>query len=176
MIIILLFILKFILFYKFTNVSINYASVLAMDLIVVSVIYYIANFDKTGKKRFYLWFYAVVSIIMFVDITYFDYFNRMPVIRELTHAGNLGDVSDAVLMLIDFKKLIFILDLPFVIYFGLKNKLYTKENMFLKKHKMKVGTIPMYIILICAIILLVNNNSFNAIKRLSLFSYHLQTL
>ncbi|MCI6609346.1 MAG: LTA synthase family protein [Ezakiella sp.] len=172
MIIILLFILKFILFYKFTNVSINYASVLAMDLLVVSFFYYIANFDKTGKKRLYLWFYIIVSIIMFVDITYFDYFNRMPVIRELNHAGNLGDVSDAVFMLIDFKKLIFILDLPFVIYFGLKNRLYTIENIFLKKHKLKSYTIPIYIILICAMILLFNNNNFNAIKRLSLFSYH----
>ena len=132
MLLYILLILKLILFYTETKVQFAPMLVFLMDFAVITAFYILLR--KRGKKVRVLNFvlYAILSFIMFADVVYFSYFNRMPVISELGHAGNLGGVTDAVKRLFKINNLILILDLPITgyIYFKRYIEKFLKNNFF----------------------------------------------
>lgn len=172
MILLFLLILKFILFYNLTHVTYSPLVVLSVDVFIFSCFYLLGNTKLKGAKSIYFGLYIILSLIMFADATYFSYFNRLPVIKELGHAGNLGDVKSAVLMLLNIKNLLFILDLPIVIYLAAKRKLDALDKFIVEKFKIRKIIIPTFFVILTGIVLLINANKLNSVKKLSLFSYH----
>lgn len=176
MLLYILLILKLILFYTETKVQFAPMLVFFMDFAVITAFYILLR--KRGKKVRVLNFvlYALLSLIMFADVVYFSYFNRMPVISELGHAGNLGGVTDAVKRLFNFKNLILILDLPITGYIYFKGYL----EKLLKKNFFDIY-ISRYISLsVVALVLLAvfvfSGSKMASASRLSLFGYHIRDI
>ena len=172
MILLFLIIFKFILFYNLTHVSYSPLVVLSVDVFIFSCFYLIKNTKLKGTKSLYFGLYVLLSIVMFADATYFSYFNRLPVIKEMGHAGNLGDVKGAVLMLLNIKNLLFIIDLPVVIYLAIKRKLNFIDEFLVQKLNLRRIIIPTFFVLVTGIVLLANLSKLSSVKKLSLFSYH----
>lgn len=172
MILLFLLILKFILFYNLTHVTYSPLVVLSVDVFIFSCFYLLKNTKLKGAKSIYFGLYIILSLVMFADATYFSYFNRLPVIKELGHAGNLGDVKSAVLMLLNIKNLLFILDLPIVIYLAVKRKLDALDEFIVDKFKIRKIIIPTFFVILTGVVLLINVNKLSSVKKLSLFSYH----
>lgn len=172
MILLFLIIFKFILFYNLTHVSYSPLVVLSVDVFIFSCFYLIRNTKLKGTKALYFGLYVFLSIVMFADATYFSYFNRLPVIKEMGHAGNLGDVKGAVLMLLNIKNLLFIIDLPLVIYLAIKRKLNFIDEFLVQKLNLRRIIIPTFFVLVTGIVLLANLSKLSSVKKLSLFSYH----
>ena len=172
MILLFLIIFKFILFYNLTHVSYSPLVVLSVDVFIFSCFYLIKNTKLKGTKALYFGLYVFLSLVMFADATYFSYFNRLPVIKEMGHAGNLGDVKGAVLMLLNIKNLLFIIDLPVVIYLAIKRKLNFIDEFLVQKLNLRRIIIPTFFVLVTGIVLLANLSKLSSVKKLSLFSYH----
>lgn len=172
MILLFLLILKFILFYNLTHVTYSPLVVLSVDVFIFSCFYLLKNTKLKGAKSTYFALYIILSLVMFADATYFSYFNRLPVIKELGHAGNLGDVKSAVLMLLNIKNLLFILELPIVIYLAVKRKLDALDEFIVDKFKIRKFIIPSFFVILTGVVLLINVNKLSSVKKLSLFSYH----
>lgn len=165
-------ILKFILFYNFTHVPVSPWAVLSIDMFVVSLFYILGSTKKKGLKYLYFGIFIAVSLILFLDMTYYSYFTRMPRILEIGHAKNLGDVKSALVGLINIKNLVFLLDIPIMIYLFVKDKIFIIDDFINHKTRLKRFVYPLFCIIFSVILFIFNINSFNATKKLSLFSYH----
>lgn len=176
MLLYLLLIIKLIIFYFETKVQFMPFLVLGIDNIFVSIFYLL--FRRKEKKFRIAGFilYSIISLIMFTDVVYFSYFNRMPVISELGHAGNLGGVTDALKRLFNINNLILILDLPFTGYVYFKRYVDDFYDKLLTKIKIP-KYIPVFIILFASLLVVaINNKSLDSASKLSLFSYHIRDI
>lgn len=125
MILSVFFILKVLLFLNITRVEFNRIPIFIITSMITILIISLINQSKLkGKNILILLFYTLVSLILFIDGVYFSYFNGLPSITMLNQAKQLTAVKDIVVELIDFKKVLLILDIPvaILIYKLLANK------------------------------------------------------
>ncbi len=67
--------------------------------------------------------YAIVSLVMMIDVVYYAYVTKMPSIGLLGMAGQVTNVSDTVLNLIKLKNWLLIIDLPLWFLFAVNKGL-----------------------------------------------------
>ncbi|MBB6215607.1 phosphoglycerol transferase MdoB-like AlkP superfamily enzyme [Anaerosolibacter carboniphilus] len=126
-----LFLLKGQLFYQYLEIANGYGK-----LLLISLLYFVFLRIAIGKlfqekDTYWLYgLYSLLSIIMFCDVVYFEYFHQMPSIKFLGLASQLNAVAASVKYLIQPKHWLFLSDLlPLWI--------------FMKKRKEEYFTIPM---------------------------------
>ena len=171
---ILLFI-KLFLFSISTKVHTNAWVVLAIDIILCGFCSFLFTRQKKVYKIISVVLYSIFSIILFCDVMYFSYFNRLPSVRELSHAGNLGDVTDALKLLIKPETILYIIDLPLIIYFLVKNKLQEFDQYISKKIGAEIFQfLPFLLIAIPTVFLFFNISSIEAASKLEFLTYHVQ--
>lgn len=110
----LLFVLKSVLFFKLSKVRHTYRVVLAFDGAVWLSIYGGLFMGMSAQSAHLLWIilYTFGSVLMFVDVIYFGYFNEWVSVHMIKSAGLAMSVLDSVKELMTFKRLVFLLDLP----------------------------------------------------------------
>lgn len=171
MLISILITLKTILYIAITNIEHNKLIILLFTTLISSIIISLIEFSKIedkSKKIIRIIFYSAFSLIIFVDIMYYSYFQSLPSIAILGQAKQLSSVGESIRILLTIKNLIMIIDLPFVIYYILKRQ---KEKDYSKDIKTKVlaGLVGSFIILIG---ITVNSNIIEALKNQEIYSYH----
>lgn len=166
---ILLILIKTMLFINITNIQNNIITVfLFTSLIFLLIISGIQLLDSKYRKPLKIAFYTIISLIMFVDVMYYSYFTELPSVELLGQMTALATVGDSIVKLFSFKNLLFIIDLPIVIYFILK-----KDEII----KLSKKTIKWISVLSLASIILITSTMVNADKGTVLtnqefFSYH----
>src|SRR5690606_13241695 len=74
-------------------------------------------------------FYALVSIIMFIDVVYYGYFSALPSVSLLRQVDQITAVGDSIRELLNIKRIVFVLDLPLVyLYIFKSRKKYRKHR------------------------------------------------
>ncbi|MDY3947169.1 MAG: LTA synthase family protein [Ezakiella sp.] len=180
----LLLFIKLVFFTIHTKVSISPWLVLALDMVIVSLL----SFLFFKKERWARWaslaVYALISIILFVDINYFFYFNRLPVVRELGHANVLGGVTDAIGAVFKPISLIYVLDLPILFFYVLKDgwsfigdgiravKNGFKSTYHIIKSGEYVTELSILSLAIFLIVVIIGAPSFKGAAKQSIFIYH----
>ncbi len=104
----LLLTLKILLFMHITRVKHNRALVFLISLLVILFCYSLI-YLRNSRKKYSLGFlfYAAVSLIIFVDVVYYSYFNALPSIRMVKQIGQVPAVGDSVKTLLSFRNLLF---------------------------------------------------------------------
>ncbi len=116
MIFAILLILKLLPFMNITNVEHNRMIIFSISALIILFIFSLIHFTNLKRKRIIGFIiYGIISLIMFVDVMYFSYFNCFPSVRMIKQFHQLGAVTDSIRMLLSFKNLLFILDLPLLI-------------------------------------------------------------
>lgn len=119
--ILILIAMKSILFANLTKVSNNMISIIFLTILISTfIISIIEILFKKHDKKVKVSFYVILSLIMFVDMTYFSYFQTLPSVSMFGQVSQLGAVKESIKELTRMKTLIFILDLPIVIYYFYK--------------------------------------------------------
>lgn len=172
MLLFLLLTIKFLLFQYFTKISYSPWLVFAVDMIFLSLFYFLSKKEEKSYKIVSLVLYSLMSLLLFADVVYFTYFNRMPSVNELGHAANLGDVMDAVVLLIKFKNLIFLLDLPILIYLAVKKKIHRLDHWVRAKGGEWTDQLPLLCLCASLLVVFMGASRLQGIKDLELFSYH----
>lgn len=182
-----------------TKVSYSPWLVFAIDMVFISMLSFIFFREEKWARNTSLIIYALISLILTIDTAYFSYFNRLPVVRELGHAKNVGDVTDALGMVLKPVLLLYILDLPFLFFKkfnittekikrGFSNiinwfktqykylvaniKLFTRRFGDIKVGEKSRFTFPMVSLAIFLIIVMVGAPFMEGAKNQSLFLYH----
>lgn len=101
-----------------------------ISLIILCLIY---GSQLKHKKILAISFYIVISILMLGDAGYYAYFNQLPNLIILKQANKLMAVTDSIKAILDFKKLLLILDIPFLLFFFKNIKIHFLEEKKYKK-------------------------------------------
>lgn len=117
----ILLILKLLLFMDITKVQHNSWVIFFISTLIILFIFSLIHFSKIRRKRIIgLIIYSIISLIMFVDVMYFCYFNSFPSIRMIKQFNQIGAIRDSIFMLLSFNNLLFILDLPLHLLYFIK--------------------------------------------------------
>ena len=167
----ILTILKILLFIKSTHIEHNVLVIFFISIGVSLLIIVSLGMSKLKNKKILITiFYVLISIVMLVDVVYFTYFNLLPSVKMLNQVGQLTDVSSSVKSLLNFKKLLFIIDIPFIIYYIFKtNKNIEKE--FNQKVRISILSTLLLIILIIFTIVSINGQ-INSIRLQEIYTFH----
>ncbi|GMG95297.1 LTA synthase family protein [Tepidimicrobium xylanilyticum] len=165
----LLLALKILLFMNITRVKHNRALVFLISLLVILFCYsFIYLRNNRNKYRLGFLFYTIVSLIMFVDVVYYSYFNTLPSIKMLKQVGQVPAVGDSVKTLLSFRNILFLLDLPLVYFYSRRKRNSRRFNRYIS------WGIPggIALVLILLLTILSKIGLFGPVTNQELFTYH----
>lgn len=165
-------IIKTILFITYTNAVHSPGLVfITSSLISVGIIALLSSLNKSRRKFYVAIFYTLISIIMFVDVVYYSFFNTLPSVQMLDMVDMLSNVSNSVESLISKRSLLFLIDLPFVYYYLFKKK----NKTFEKRQKLIISGVTL-VSSICILLFANYNSFFNTLKYQEFYTYHLSDI
>lgn len=124
---------------------------------------------KAWAINVFLGIYTVVSFIMLVDAVYYKQFNMFTSVVLFKMMGNLGDVSASVKQILDIRFLIFMADIPAMIF--ITHMLKKREV-----HKVRISAILLAIMTVGVFSINFVPDSINFaenVKRIEFFNYHM---
>lgn len=140
--------------------------------IALTIIGLVSALNEKRKNYYLAIFYTLISLIMFVDVVYYSYFNVLPSVEMMGMMKMLPNVQNSVMSLLSLRVMIFLIDLPLV-YFYLFKKY--KGDYLNKKQKLYFSG-SMVTLLLFAFILLNGSNLINTLKYQEFFSYHIDDI
>lgn len=120
------------------------------------------------RKPLKIAFYTAISLIMFIDVMHYSYFQELPSVELLGQVSALGVVGDSIAMLLSFKNLLFVVDIPIVIYFVLKKD----RKMKFSKKTLKWTSVISLASIILITTTMVNADKLTVLTNQEFFSYH----
>lgn len=169
MVIAILILIKTILFMHITNITHNTIIIFLFSSIISLLILSIIEL-LTGKNK-KVWktvFYIVFSTLMFVDIMHYSYFQMLPSVSLLGQIGLLGPVVDSIKKLLSIKNALFIIDIPFVIYYIWKKE----KHLNISNKIIKIISITLAVILVLFTTIIVNSDRLRMLTNQEFYSYH----
>lgn len=169
MLLTILILIKTILFIGITNIQHNTLTIfLFTSLISLLILSGIELINNKYKKSFKIVFYTIFSIIMFVDIMHYSYFQSLPSVALLGQVGQLSTVGDSIKKLLSVKNLLFIIDVPFVVYFILKKQ----KNVEYSKKTIKRISMITGLVLILVTSVTVSSDKLTVLTNQEFYAYH----
>ena len=129
--IIALLFLKLLYFYVYTGIGIHALTLLLESAVLISLAWFL--FSVIKKRVPYGLTYGIyifVSVVMLINLMYFNFFGKLPSLFMLSNTGFVGDVGASVLKLLSFSSLVPIIDLPIlaVYIFVIRKSIIEKDT------------------------------------------------
>lgn len=158
-------VVKFIYFYKMTDVRNNY-----LVLVVVTSLVYTGLLILTSKKRWLMLPLVFILTLLFEgELLYFRYFNKLLSFSNMSQAKFAGEVSGIVFGLIRLSDLILLLDLLIIVIVLIK-----KSQVLKHAFKDKLVLLFMVVLMIPFVILSTGGNTFAiSVVNQEFFMYHI---
>ena len=161
-----LIILKVGLYYSLMDITINFGIKLLLSLVYIGLIFVLLK----RKKRLFLCIYILISLLMFADSVYFRYFNESLTFNIFGQAGQLGDVTETIKLLLSPKDFLLFLDIP-IIYLYLK-----KYNKSVDKSFKLIYIISTIVIVTLVLINPINSDVVKGLNSQEFFTYHIKDI
>lgn len=158
--------LKLLLFIFMTRVSHQVFLVfLVSSLLVSTILMAMYRYTTRFKYQVVLLFYILVSLLMFADVIYFTYFNRLITLSVKSQLGQIPGVLNVISFLLNQKILLFIIDIPVLLFY-----FYKKKSCYLKPLKNRLFYLK--IVPMIVIIAVIQINHLETVKAFEFFTYH----
>lgn len=165
--------LKIILFINMTNIEHNSLTIfLFTALVSILILSGIELLNDKYHKPLKTLFYSVFSLIMFLDMMYYSYFQSLPSVALLGQFGQLGAVADSVAKALTIRTILFIVDLPLVIYYIFKRE----RRIPLSKHIIKRISVISTLAIIFIASMTVRADKLTILTNQEFYSYHVSDL
>ncbi|MBS4539145.1 LTA synthase family protein [Clostridium sp. D2Q-11] len=164
--------IKVLLLYSFThekNIVVAFLRTVPWILLFYSPLIFL---KQKKLKIFSFFIHALVGIILFVDLVYYQYYGFLPSVTMLLFVGNVPTVWKSIFFILRPIYFAMILDLiPIGI---LLNKEYINYSLFNSKHKKLFKIIiPLLIIILILPIIYIKGNTTYAYNNYGIFTYHI---
>ncbi len=136
----ILLLIKFIIYTGVIRVEHNRIGVILISFFVSVVILQLLKRIKEKRRFSYIFgFYGFVSLLMLVNGAYFTQFNNLTSVHVIRQIPQLATVGDNLEMLLDFKKIALLMELPIVyFYFKRVKRNYNPEKKIPFKYRQGV--------------------------------------
>ncbi|QHQ59874.1 sulfatase-like hydrolase/transferase [Anaerocolumna sedimenticola] len=120
--ILLLFAVKLMIYYSLINVNLKDITFILLSVIAMGIIFVCFSRSKLKRKKgLFLIVYSLLSLLMFADSMYYNYYNQTVSIKQLWQAANVAAVPDSFVATLIPASFLLYLDIPFVYYFFKKH-------------------------------------------------------
>ena len=118
-----LLLIKLIIYTNIIEVEFNRILVVLVSfLISVMIIAKLHEKSEENRTSYILGFYVFISALMLINATYFGQFHNLTSVSVIKQIPQLKTVGDNLKILLDFKRMALIIDLPFIAYYLYKIK------------------------------------------------------
>ncbi len=120
--ILLLFAAKLIIYYNLINVNIKDIVFIILSITAMGIIFILfSRSNLKRKKGLFLLVYSLLSLLMFADSMYYNYYNQTVSVKQLWQAANVAAVPDSFVATLIPASFLLYLDIPFVYYYFKKH-------------------------------------------------------
>ncbi len=120
--ILLLFALKLTVYYSLINVNLKDITFIIVSVTAMAIIFIAFSRSKLKRKKgMFLIVYSLLSLLMFADSMYYNYYNQTVSIKQLWQAANVAAVPDSFVATLIPASFLLYLDIPFVYYYFKKH-------------------------------------------------------
>ncbi|AFS79924.1 sulfatase family protein [Gottschalkia acidurici 9a] len=155
------------------NENISKIVVFLSLLYMVCIMSFVSLFNNKIKKILFTLSYALISIIMFMDVIYFKYFNQLPSIISMKQVLQLNAIKDSINYLISNKELLLLGDIiPICIY------TIFKSNSGVHSYKKYSSCLTITLVIAIVIVTTFINTTSTSINLYmqEFFSYHVNDI
>jgi phosphoglycerol transferase MdoB-like AlkP superfamily enzyme len=125
--ILLFFTLKLMVYYHLISVNVKDIIFVLVSIVAMGLIFICFSRSRWKRKKgFFLIIYSLLSLLMFADSMYYNYYNQTVSIKQLWQAANVAAVPDSFVATLIPASFLLYLDIPFVYYYF--KKLVKDEN------------------------------------------------
>lgn len=160
--------IKGLLYLKSTGVQYNYLPIFIITFGITALgILALEYSSLKNKKTYQVVFYGFVTFMMFADIMYYSYFESLTSVVLLKQVSQIGAITESIKKLVTWDKVLFLIDIPFVLYYFIKNE----EKLEIPKFKgVLIGSGA---VVIGTFIFMIASGKSVAIKNQEFWSYHI---
>lgn len=152
-----LLLIKFLVYYALIDIKIFESSAVFISIIIMGMLF--LGFSRSNIRKKHIWFsicYFLLSLVMFMDSMYFNYYNQTVSVRQIWQASNVAKVPSSFLATLIPVSFVLLIDLPLAYYY------FKRDNKLSNgKHTILGRKIPVIQIIIVAAIIIVSVNPFN---------------
>lgn len=168
----ILFALKMMVYYILIDVNRMEFILIIMSMAVWGIIY--VCFGRCGLKRkrgIFLLVYSLLSLLMFADTMYYNYYNQTVSVRQLWQAKSVVAVPDSFIATLIPASFLLFIDIPFVYYsFQSYSERYNNKSALHKKVKALL-----YVLLLIIFVFIMNpfhSSAIAMVKNTEFFTNH----
>lgn len=177
-IILLLFAIKMIVYYSLIGVDVTDLIFILFSILTFATIFICFSRSKfRWKKGLFLIVYSLLTVLMFADSMYYNYYNQTVSIKQLWQAANVAAVPESFIATLIPASFLLFIDIPFVYYHFRK---FLEENKEKSQWNFK-KEIKYFVAGFCALFLLIVVNPFNSstldkVNSVEFFSNHVNDI
>ncbi len=120
--ILLLFAVKLAIYYYLIDVEFKDITFIILSVITMGIIFIAFSRSRLKRKKgLFLTVYSLLSLLMFADSMYYNYYNQTVSIKQLWQAANVAAVPDSFVATLIPASFLLYLDIPFVYYYFKKH-------------------------------------------------------
>ena len=178
----ILLLLKILLFINITTVKYNKLLVfLVSGLFIMTIVSLIYLSEGKRKNAIGLTVYSIISLVLFIDVLHYTYFNALPSVQMLSQATQVATVGESLMSIFTWKNLLMVVDIPFVIFISKKFKKKENYGSFLvqnyskkKRKKFLRFGLPLgfFLALVGTLVFSVKTDVYGSVSRQEVFLYH----
>lgn len=148
-IIILLFAIKLMLYYTAVDVNIFTSIPFVLTILIFLGAMYI--YTHNAGKRKILGFglvYTIFSVIMFIDVIYYNYFNQLVSVTQILQIKNISGSEESVKAAVPILSIFILADIPLIWYLIKKTKGFYDKKPISRRRKYAILSVMMIFIMI----------------------------
>ncbi len=175
--VILLFVLKMMVYYSLIEVHRMELVMIGLSLVVWGALFICFGRSKIkGKKVIFLAVYFLLSLLMFADTMYYNYYNQTVSIKQLWQAKSVAAVPKSFLATIIPASFLLFLDIPFA-YMSFKK--YITKEILQKLYPWRGLKYALYVLTAVIITLVVNpfhSAAIESVNNMEFFTSHVNDI
>lgn len=173
----MLFILKMLVYYTLIDVNQMELLMIVLSLVVWGIIF--VCFSKCGLKRkrgIFLAVYFLLSLLMFADTMYYNYYNQTVSIRQLWQAKSVAAVPKSFIATLIPASFLLFIDIPFAYHCFKKFSAKVKSGKNILRREIKYAVYVLTAILITLIANPFHSAAIERVNNMEFFTSHVNDI
>lgn len=171
--ILLLFVAKLSVYYYLIDVELKDFTFVIVSVIVMGMIF--GGFGRSKrkhKKGLFLLVYSLLTLLMFADSMYYNYYNQTVSIKQLWQAANVAAVPDSFVATLIPASFLLFLDIPFAYFYFKKFIQEDERGKWSFKRGVKYIAIGLSVIFIILVVNPFDSVAIDKVNSVEFFSNH----
>lgn len=173
----ILFALKLIVYYMLIDAGLHSITVIVFSVMTMGIIsFYLSQSKWKRKNMWYLLLYTLLSILMFSDSMYFNYYRQTVSIKQLWQAANVAAVPKSFIETLIPASFLLFLDIPFITYYFKRLTENQVAQMMRQNKKFRFAITIATIFFITVVTNPFHSVAIERVRSVELFSNHVRDI